>query len=80
MARFGRRKRSTELLQAGLRLAEEHHLNAWYFRFEKELEALQAGEQAAAQEAIPATPTSVSYSPAMEEVAIGLREYALAAN
>jgi tetratricopeptide (TPR) repeat protein len=80
MARFGRRKRAEELLQAGLRLAEEHRLNAWYFRFEKELAALQAGEQAAVQETIPATPASPVYSPAMEEVAVGLREFALAAN
>ncbi len=80
LAKFGRRKRAEELLQAGVRVAEEHRLNAWYFRFEKELAALQAGEQPAAQESSAATPASTFYSPAMEEVAVGLREYALAAN
>jgi hypothetical protein len=79
LARFGSQKRAEELLQAGLRVAEEHRLNAWYFRFERELAALQAGEQVAVHEA-PATPAPYSSSPAMEEVAVGLREYALAAN
>jgi hypothetical protein len=79
LARFGSQKRAEEFLQAGLRVAEEHRLNAWYFRFERELAALQAGEQVAVHEA-PATPAPYSSSPAMEEVAVGLREYALAAN
>jgi hypothetical protein len=80
LARFGSRKRAEEFLQTGLRLAEEHRLNAWYFRFERELAALQAGEQDTAHESIPTTPASYPSSPAMEEVAVGLREYALAAN
>ena len=40
MARFGRAKRAREFLGAGLRLAEEHRLNVWYFKFESELKAL----------------------------------------
>ena len=42
MARFGRSKRAKEFLSAGLRLAEEHRLNVWYFKFESELKALEA--------------------------------------
>jgi tetratricopeptide (TPR) repeat protein len=80
LARFGSRKRAQEFLQVGLRFAEEHRLNAWYFRFERELVALQAGDQNIAREHIPATPTTFAISPAVEEVAVGLREYALAAN
>jgi tetratricopeptide (TPR) repeat protein len=80
LARFGRQKRAEEFLQAGLRIAEEHRLNAWYFRFERELAALQVGDHSAARETIPATPAPVTSSPAVEEVAVGLREYALAAN
>jgi hypothetical protein len=78
MARFGRRKRAQEFLEGGLRLSEENRLNAWYFRFEREIAALD--EQSAASEAIPATPATYVGSPAVEEVAMGLREYALAAN
>ena len=41
MARFGRYKRAREFLTAGLQLSEEHRLNAWYFRLERELKALE---------------------------------------
>jgi tetratricopeptide (TPR) repeat protein len=80
MARFGRRKRALEFLQAGLRLSEEHRLNAWYFKFEREIAALETSDQDTAREPIPATPATFVGSPAVEEVAVGLREYALAAN
>jgi tetratricopeptide (TPR) repeat protein len=79
LARFGRRKRAQEILQAGLRLSEEHRLNAWYFKFEREIAALDASDQNA-KETIPTTPAPVVGSPAVEEVAMGLREYALVAN
>ena len=78
LARFGRRKRALEFLQAGLRLAEAHRLNAWYFRFEREIAAMEGSEQHTAQETAPATPATFISSPAVEEVALGLREYALA--
>ncbi|CAN5830504.1 hypothetical protein BH24GEM1_BH24GEM1_14360 [soil metagenome] len=80
MARFGRLKRAKEFLATGLRLAEEHRLNAWYFKIEKELKALEAREAAAALEARepePAQPATYCESPVVEEVAVGLREYAL---
>jgi tetratricopeptide (TPR) repeat protein len=78
MARFGRRKRAREFLNAGLRLAEEHRLNVWYFKFESELKALDALDAAEAREPEFATPGSYNGSPALEEVTVGLREYALA--
>jgi tetratricopeptide (TPR) repeat protein len=80
MSRFGRQKRAKEFLSAGLRLAEEHRLNLWYFKFEtqlKTLEASAAAETFEAHEPELATPAASSWSPAVEEVAVGLREYAL---
>ncbi len=80
LARFGRFKRAKDLLGVGLRLAEEHRLNVWYFKFENELKALEALEANAALEAREpelAPPPTYSESPAIEEVAVGLREYAL---
>jgi tetratricopeptide (TPR) repeat protein len=79
MARFGRRKRAREFLSSGLRLAEEHRLNVWYFRFERELNALEALEASEVREPDFATWTPVE-SPVVEEVAVGLREYALSAS
>jgi len=83
MARFGRRKRAKDLLSAGLRVSEEHHLNVWYFKFESELKALEASAAAEALEAREpdlSTPATSNWSPAVEEVAVGLREYALSAS
>jgi tetratricopeptide (TPR) repeat protein len=79
MARFGRQNRAKEFLSAGLRLAEEHRLNLWYFKFESqltELEALKASETLKAREPEPTTMPAAGWSPAVEEVAVGLREYA----
>ena len=83
MARFGRRKRAREFLSAGLKLAEEHRLNAWYFKLERELlavDALDAAKAIEAREPELATPVTYDGSPAVEEVAVGLREYALSAS
>jgi tetratricopeptide (TPR) repeat protein len=80
LARFGRRKRAREFLCGGLSHAEEHRLNVWYFKFENELKALDALEAAETHEAREpefATP-GTTWSPAVDEVAVGLREYALA--
>lgn len=82
LTRFGRYKRAKEFLGEGLRLAEEHRLNLWYFKFEKELsalEALAADAAAGAREPEPATSTTYVESSVVEEVAVGLREYALSA-
>ncbi len=80
MARFGRVKRAKEYLTAGLRIAEEHRLNAWYFRLEKELNTLEAQVASAGTEAREpelALPIKQNEWPGVEEVAVGLREYAL---
>jgi len=79
MARFGRHKRAREFLSAGLQLSEEHRLNVWYFKFERELKALESLEATEARQPEIATPTTVE-SPVVEEVAVGLREYALSAS
>jgi tetratricopeptide (TPR) repeat protein len=83
MARFGRVKRAKAFLSEGLGFAEEHRLNVWYFRFERELNALEAQAANAtpeAREPEPATPTTYVESPVVEEVAVGLREYSLSAS
>lgn len=82
MTRFGRIKRARDFLREGLRLAEEHRLNLWYFKFEKELNALEAlaANAPEAREPEPTTPTTYVDSPVVEEVAVGLREYSLSAS
>jgi tetratricopeptide (TPR) repeat protein len=79
MARFGRYKRAREFLSAGLQLTEEHRLNVWYFKFERELKALEGLEANEIRQPELATPTAIE-SPVVEEVAVGLREYALSAS
>jgi hypothetical protein len=79
MARFGRYRRAREFLTAGLQVAEEHRLNVWYFRFERELKALEGLEVSEARQPDLTTPTPVE-SPVVEEVSVGLREYALSAS
>ena len=68
-----------EFLTAGLQLSEEHRLNVWYFKLERELKALEGLEASEARQPEFATPTTVE-SPVVEEVAVGLREYALTAS
>jgi tetratricopeptide (TPR) repeat protein len=74
LARFGQTGRGRELLMTGQRLSEEHRLNAWYFRFERMLENLEGCE---IREPELATPAVDNTPPAIEEVAVGLREFAL---
>ena len=77
LGRFGRKSRARELLVEGQQLAERHRLNAWYFRFEQALEGLDA---APARESEPDVRRAVvDELPAIQEVAVGLREYALQA-
>ncbi len=78
LARFGRFARARDLITAGMKLAESHQLHAWYFRLEKVLDGL--GE-CRAREPEPANQWSgLSEAPAIQEVAVGLREYALNAD
>jgi hypothetical protein len=73
LARFGQVSRARALLKGGLALSEAHRLNAWYFRFDKVLAQLAAGEP---REPARATDSDWSASPVLKEVAVGLREYA----
>jgi tetratricopeptide (TPR) repeat protein len=76
LARFGRIARGRELLEAGQRHAEEHRLNAWYFRFEKVIANLSACE---IREPDSTAKADRGHPPAIQEVAIGLRDFALQA-
>ena len=76
LARFGQTSRARQVLAAGMELSEKHRLNAWYFRFEKTLANLQGCE---APEPELATSPDLAASPAVQAVAVGLREYAAAA-
>ncbi len=82
MARFGGLKRAKRFLTDGLKLSEERGLNVWYFKFENELKALDAQvEQTVVEAHEPdTTPATTTWSPAVEEVAVGLREFALSAS
>jgi tetratricopeptide (TPR) repeat protein len=75
--RFGRQTRARALLLEGQQLAERHQLHAWYFRFERALSEL-ATEHAREPESAPRK-AGLSELPAIQEVAVGLREYALQA-
>ena len=75
LARFGQLGRAREALEQALALAEAHRLNTWYFKIEKtlgQLPELQTSE--ASQDAVRS-----SQPPVVEEVMLGLREYAAAA-
>lgn len=75
---FGRAAKARELLEEGRGLAEEHQLNAWYFRFDRALIELATPDAPVTE---PATrKAGLSELPAIREVAVGLREYALQAN
>jgi tetratricopeptide (TPR) repeat protein len=77
LARFGRQARARALLLQGQHLAELHQLHAWYFRFERVLSEL-GSDDAREPEAAPRK-AGLSELPAIQEVAVGLREYALQA-
>jgi hypothetical protein len=73
LARFGQEARARTLLKAGMALSESHRLNTWYFRFDQALSELSEGSP---REPERATDSDWSESPALNEVAVGLREYA----
>ncbi|MEO6057174.1 MAG: hypothetical protein ABIQ49_10075 [Gemmatimonadales bacterium] len=76
LARFGQTNRARHVLTAGMALSETHRLNAWYFRLEQAIGNLLERE---APEPELATSPDLSTSPAVQAVAVGLREYAAAA-
>jgi hypothetical protein len=74
LAQFGRVARAKAVLGQGRELAEAHQLNAWYFKFER---AVQDVDGLGAREPAPVSSApTLSESPAVLEVADGLREYA----
>jgi tetratricopeptide (TPR) repeat protein len=73
LARFGQYSRARRALAAGLELSEAHHINTWYFRFERILASLSECET---REPESATPDGLSGSPTVQAVAVGLREFA----
>jgi tetratricopeptide (TPR) repeat protein len=75
LARFGQTKRAEVFLTAALQLAEQHKLNAWYFKVENSIRKLREEVE---------TPTATQLeshfddtSP-LREIELGLREYAAA--
>jgi tetratricopeptide (TPR) repeat protein len=76
LARFGQTERARQALQHALALAEEYRLNTWYFKIEKALEQLSALRSS---EHIHSQESGSSQPPVVEEVRIGLQEYAATA-
>lgn len=77
LARFGKLGRARDALTEGLRMSEANGLNAWYFRFERMLQRLDESADCETREPKLLVDAGVSDSPAIQEVALGLREYAL---
>ena len=73
MARFGQIARARDALSGGLALAEAHRLNTWYFRFERVLQNLVECEIREPELSTSGRPVPAS---AVQEMEVGLREYA----
>jgi hypothetical protein len=71
--RFGQLTRARAAFVAGLELAERHQLNAWYFSIEQALKELTERPQ----QPVPVLASELSEAPAIREMELGLREYAL---
>jgi tetratricopeptide (TPR) repeat protein len=73
LARFGQIARARDALSSGLALAEAHRLNTWYFRFERVLQNLEECEIREPELSTSGRPVPAS---AVQEMEVGLREYA----
>ena len=72
LARFGQKARARASLSEALALAEQHRLNAWYFKVEQAL-----AELAKQQDETPRRDSSkLCETPAVRRMEVGLREYA----
>jgi tetratricopeptide (TPR) repeat protein len=71
--RFGQLTRARAAFIGGLELAERHQLNAWYFRIEQALKQLTERPE----QPVPTLASELSEAPAIREMEVGLREYAL---
>ena len=76
LARFDQIERARQMLTEAIGLAEKHRLNEWIFRLEQMLNTLASGPDFAEEIKAPAEATS---TPAVQEMAVGLREYASSA-
>jgi len=74
LARFGQSARAREAWADGMRLAEAHRLNEWYFRLERMCANLDDCVAAQVRHLEPAAPP-----PAIADLAAGLQAYAEAA-
>jgi tetratricopeptide (TPR) repeat protein len=75
LAQFGQAKRAHVFLTTALQLAEQHKLNAWYFKIEEAIRKLAEVKEAPAATA-PAP--SLENNDSLRQIEIGLREYAAA--
>ena len=75
LARFGQVERARHWLAEALGIAEKHRFNEWYFRLERTLKGLAAANL---HEEIRA-PTEATPTPAVQDMAVGLRGYASSA-
>jgi len=73
LARFGQLKRAQIFLATALRLAEQHKLNAWYFKIE---EAIGTLAETAESPAAPSPASILEDAAPLREIEMGLREYA----
>jgi tetratricopeptide (TPR) repeat protein len=76
LARFGQLSRAREAYAEGLRLAEVNSLNAWYFKIEQALEQLSLRQE---DERKQQKRTEQDQEPVIDQVMVGLREYAASA-
>jgi tetratricopeptide (TPR) repeat protein len=76
LARFGQIPRARSALTSALESAERHKLNAWYFRIEKALNELAQRKD---DQSNPRLPSELSQAPVVQEMEVGLREYAATA-
>jgi tetratricopeptide (TPR) repeat protein len=75
LAKFGQTKRAQVFLTTALHLAEQHKLNAWYFKIEDAIRRLAEAEVSPAAH-IP--PLSYDDATPLREIETGLRDYAAA--
>jgi tetratricopeptide (TPR) repeat protein len=73
LSRFDQPGRAQDALKTGLKLAETHRLNAWYFKIEQALEELQKHPE---HQPVDHCASSLSEAPAIRQMETELRDYA----
>jgi tetratricopeptide (TPR) repeat protein len=72
-ARFGQQERARAALREASDVAERHRLNTWYFKIEQALATLEDSREDTQRTEM----SELSADPAVREMEVGLREYAL---